>query len=460
MSKKQIKKKTLISLIIGLSLFVLLFSIPFIMDTTGGISDPHYTFGESFGVSFTCFGLGLTAIVFIPVITWLSAKENKNVYLWGCSLFSFFFIILILNSGLAVTFTIWQVQQERRNLGEIVILNNRDFKSKYNFSGEGSETNPYLIENLVINTSKTYGIFIENTNKFFTIRNCTFQAKNSAIYVKNTADRTCKIVNNHLLEGLLNVYNSPSLIIENNTVQNKINLSSCHFASVIDNKCGSLEIQFSDQIIVDDNSVSSGFLLGTSRNSKISNNLFYNDSFSGMNLHNSKSLLIVNNTFSNNHYGLVIGYSELVTVLGNNCSSNNNTGMIIQYCRNVTLSNNNIHKNLKGIYLNENQFLLITRNSIKNNTEYGIISEFAGPLNRIFQNNFYYNNLAGLATGFSQGYENTTYVPLYYYSVILYDNNTNEGNFWSDLIWNEGVTYEIDGGNNTDPYPLENPVSI
>ena len=201
MNGKQLKKQTSIGLVVGLSLFIILFSIPFILDFTQVISDPHYTFGESFGISFACFGFGLTAIVYIPVITWLSVAKNKNINFWGCSLFCFFFIILILNSGLAVTFTLWQVSQERRNLGVIVILNDRDFKTKYDFSGDGSENNPYLIEDLEISTTHTYGIFITNTKKFYTIRNCSIDAENSAIYIKNSADRTCTIINNHLLQG-------------------------------------------------------------------------------------------------------------------------------------------------------------------------------------------------------------------------------------------------------------------
>ena len=42
-----------------------------------------------------------------------------------------------------------------------------------------------------------------------------------------------------------------------------------------------------------------------------------------------------------------------------------------------------------------------------------------------------------------------------------YDISTNEGNFWSDLVWDDGATYVIGGyGASVDPFPLQFPVVI
>ncbi len=460
MSKTQMKKQTLISLLIGFSLFVSLFLVPFILKFTGGISDPNYTFGESFGISFTCFALGIMAIVYTPLITWFSFAKNKNVNLWGCSLFGFFFVILILGSGLAIPFTLWQVNQERRDMGEIVILNDRDYKSLYGFSGDGSENNPFLIENLHINTTKTYGIYIRNSKNFFLIRNCTIHASRNTIYVRGTAFGNCKIIDNQLFHGTLLIENSIALSLENNTVQNKIDISNCSLARIINNKCGYLKIDFSDQVLVNNNRITTGLLICCSGYSTISNNIINNCTNPGLRVLNVYNLLIVNNTSCNNRDGIFIDSSELVTVLGNNFSSNVNTGVTIKYSINITLSSNYIQKNQNGLFFDDNHFVILTRNLFANNTEYGIYVEYIGYLNLFYQNNFYYNNLAGMPSGIAQVFENTSLPHYHDQAIYWYDISTNGGNYWSDIVWNEGVIYEIDGGNNTDPYPLENPVSL
>lgn len=58
----------------------------------------------------------------------------------------------------------------------IIIDGNGDFTSENGVTdGNGTENNPYLIENwMIVNDSSTEdGIFIKNTNAYFTIRNCT-----------------------------------------------------------------------------------------------------------------------------------------------------------------------------------------------------------------------------------------------------------------------------------------------
>ena len=42
-----------------------------------------------------------------------------------------------------------------------------------------------------------------------------------------------------------------------------------------------------------------------------------------------------------------------------------------------------------------------------------------------------------------------------------YDTTSNEGNYWSDLIWDDGAIYEIEGyGESKDLHPLQFPVVI
>ncbi len=58
----------------------------------------------------------------------------------------------------------------------ITILKDEDFE-KYNFLGNGTESNPYIIENYNITTEEDIAIYISFTTKYFIIRNCYLNAK-------------------------------------------------------------------------------------------------------------------------------------------------------------------------------------------------------------------------------------------------------------------------------------------
>ena len=64
--------------------------------------------------------------------------------------------------------------------------------------------------------------------------------------------------------------------------------------------------------------------------------------------------------------------------------------------------------------------------------------------------------MIGLNYNHAQAYESTVDS----YNVYWSDIYSYEGNYWSDLIWDEFAIYVIDGSSNNDLYPLENPVSI
>ncbi len=72
---------------------------------------------------------------------------------------------------------------EHKHEAVIIIMNDWDFKN-YNFTGEGSESNPYVIENYNITTTKDYAIYISSTSKYFIIRNCNLAANFTGIYIK------------------------------------------------------------------------------------------------------------------------------------------------------------------------------------------------------------------------------------------------------------------------------------
>ncbi|MFX1440173.1 MAG: hypothetical protein ACFFFD_07980, partial [Promethearchaeota archaeon] len=55
---------------------------------------------------------------------------------------------------------------------EPILIQNADDFVRYGFPGDGTESNPYIIERLNISTSEETCIWISDVNVSFVIRNC------------------------------------------------------------------------------------------------------------------------------------------------------------------------------------------------------------------------------------------------------------------------------------------------
>lgn len=100
----------------------------------------------------------------------------------------------------------------------VEITKNEDFIS-YGFKGLGTVTEPYIIEDLEIeNEVELPGITIENTTKYFVIRNCYINNLETGIRITNIADETGIIHNNTIYEcdNAIVVNKSNSLLIQSN----------------------------------------------------------------------------------------------------------------------------------------------------------------------------------------------------------------------------------------------------
>ncbi|GAI12702.1 unnamed protein product, partial [marine sediment metagenome] len=91
------------------------------------------------------------------------------------------------------------------------------------FPGLGTEIDPYVIEGYKITTWTDYGIYIRDTNKYFTVRNCYVDAGEYGIYIYNVADGTTTIINNtcnnNNIHGIKLEF-SGSSTVANNTCNN------------------------------------------------------------------------------------------------------------------------------------------------------------------------------------------------------------------------------------------------
>ena len=225
--------------------------------------------------------------------------------------------------------------------------------------GNGTKSNPYIIENWSINATNEDGIKIENTNKYFVIRNCYIYEgvpKNfttSGIHLYNVKNAT--MVNNRIISNYYGIYLLKS---DSNTISNNVcNLS--HYAgiyfresyenTIIDNTC----LDNFNGIVLEDSNL----------NTVIDHSCLKNDE--GLCLINSKSNLIVNNTLNSNTFDGIFMYDSILNVISNNiCNSNGRNGIHLWYSDLNSINNNSCNlSGYEGIC-----FRISTNNNITDNT--------------------------------------------------------------------------------------------
>lgn len=218
--------------------------------------------------------------------------------------------------------------------------------------GNGSENNPYIIENITINGQGS-GKCIEIINSedvFFIIRNCTLS--NSGTIKDSDAAIKLRYVNNGKL------------------VNNNVSF----------NPYGIL-LQYSENINISKNSISDNFNLGLELMGSDHNNISYNN-------------------FSNNNNSIYFDTADYNTISNNIINYNLNYGLHLYIGRFNTILKNKIHNNTNsGIYLDYlSKGNIITQNKIYNNQYYGIEtsnSDYYYTSSEISENNIT-NNLSGV----------------------------------------------------------------
>lgn len=285
----------------------------------------------------------------------------------------------------------------------ISINGDNDFKniaSTYNWKGNGTSENPYIIENLTIQTNTNLAISIGETTVYFIIRNC--------IVSSQTSDGI----------ALSNVKNG---LLINNTSGN--------------NAAQGIDISYSSNINLTNNKINNnkgnGIYIGESNKILIDNNSVANNSLSGIQLvSNSIHDIIVNNSFDSNFAsGIYIG------------DKSNNNGIF----------GNIIQGSVDGITAVITRSNLISNNTFQNNIGYGVDLQSPYDMsnakinsstmyNTVIFNNFYNNNID---TGIQAYCDDSS--------------NKFQQNFWSnDLI---GNNYKIDGNVATDSNSTTAPTS-
>ncbi|MHA1212594.1 MAG: hypothetical protein ACTSSH_09040, partial [Candidatus Heimdallarchaeota archaeon] len=139
-------------------------------------------------------------------------------------------VIVIGGSVLGTYF--WFKSTRNYSQGVIVILKDDDFTkefelsgNEFNLPGSGTEADPYRIENLVIDSTLTYCIWIAETTKYFVIENCSLSAY-VCIFIDSVEADTCQITDNTFTinsddNSAITIDESPGIYVADNTIVSK-----------------------------------------------------------------------------------------------------------------------------------------------------------------------------------------------------------------------------------------------
>ena len=306
----------------------------------------------------------------------------------------------------------------------IYIDEDSDFDS-YGFPGNGSQSNPYTIENKHFMSVETYnGIEIHNTTKYFIIRDCTFDNMGFGIEIVRVANHTAIVANNEFKNSIyatILVRNTSYARVENNTGTNDR---------------GGIGIKYCSNLFICNNYYYGGMSLGRFISS-------------GISVLESNQIIVRNNSINNFNKGI-----HIWRIL--DCLIEENTIVNTRFLDSIYLisSTNNVFRNnfiYNNLYADGIECYQSSENTFVNNTIYhcadaGIRLAFQSYNNSIYHNNLI-NNTRGSYQGYDYGGANN----------IWYNETLGEGNYWSN--WDGEGVYLL-GTMNNDSYPLDDLMGI
>ena len=297
------------------------------------------------------------------------------------------------------------------------------------FPGNGSESNPYIIENLKIVSDANTGIYVGSTTKYFIIRDCYIDTYAYGIRIESVAEGTATLYNNTIknMKGAIGIFveEASNITITENTCENVyhgLDVEDCESSTISNNEFRfnniPMSISYCPNSFIFNNSVefgsASGIHVGVSNNTVIANN----------------TILNIGSSSRTRQGGIEVDYSRNITAFGNRIED---CGYGLDYfgvLDSETYSNIIMRCSSYGIYVD----WYVTSWPSQNNTFHD---------NYFIANSWYYSyrenpNSQALDRGLEEHW---------------YENTVNVGNYWSDY---EGTgVYELDGGRGYyDPCPI------
>ncbi len=212
------------------------------------------------------------------------------------------------------------------------------FKAAGNCTGNGTYYDPYLIEDLIIDTGGFgIGILIENSDFYFRIENCTIYNSGGVL---NAGIHLLDVINGQL--------------IDNNCSNNwaGIYLRSCSNSNISGN-------------IVNDNN--DGIASIASDRTTISDNSANNNIRGGIFIYGGDDIMVLRNIANGNDKGISLFFNNDNTTVSSNKAYNNSFGIHLEKSNNTIISDNTAINNSYGIYLEKSNFNNISRNNLMGN---------------------------------------------------------------------------------------------
>lgn len=252
-------------------------------------------------------------------------------------------IIVLLTLSIYLVFSVGIASASVNTHEPIHIIGNENLTTAngvVNPEANGTENDPYIIENWIIDASQTHGILIELLNENFIIRNCIIEngKENSSHGIVLNGVTNGKVENNLIKNNKNGVYlrHSPANVLENNQAEN--------------NKWNGFSLRYS------------------SNNNFLKNNQSRNNHKNGFKIKDSLNNFLKSNTAKNNgRSGFSAKESSSTNLVKNMSENNSNWAFYIESSPNSLLKHNIFIEKENSVILRENDrknnFILLGENT-------------------------------------------------------------------------------------------------
>ncbi|MFX1496308.1 MAG: nitrous oxide reductase family maturation protein NosD [Promethearchaeota archaeon] len=229
-------------------------------------------------------------------------------------------------------------------------------------TGNGTYSEPYVIEDLEINSGESGTcILIENSDVYFKIENCTLTAgfpyPNSGIHLNN-------VIEGYLVINYC-IFSANGFYLENcNNITMSGNIANNNGYGFYLENCNNITMSGN---IANNNGY--GIKLDNCNNNIISGNIVSNNTNWGIYLHiNCYDNVISGNIVNSNSLGIYLGLSHN-NIISGNTANNNDRGLFFSYSDFNIISGNTANNNDRGIYLSYSDFNIVSGNTLIGNNE-------------------------------------------------------------------------------------------
>ncbi len=302
---------------------------------------------------------------------------------------------------------------------DYIYINTDGVFASAGFPGNGSESNPYIIENYSFTVIAETAIRIQSTTVHFIIRNNYIDGKSTGISCTTVGTGNAVIEDNiiasHKYRGI-SIYNSPETVLDNNTVYDceisGISVTNSPSTTLKNNRCYNCGFYFQEASLADyqsQNVTGSNWVndkpygyvkdsIDTDFAHVLWGQMFFvnftNVGIYDMNINNvsfgivgvySTQLVIENCTFSNNTENGVYFYKCNESYIIECTFTDNDYGFFCQESTDITVIDSTFSQNIQGVYTDRTNDVKVIGNTFNNHYAEAILIQEG--LNVLIDNN-------------------------------------------------------------------------